>query len=732
MTTTTTNPIFNPTALANGTSALTMRTNALNLSEDLEQAGAVFNDAVRLSEGGLWNVSPSATDVGNQQPYEQLYQADIQAVLNDITAMLANPNQMTVNGTAFTPSATDTGVLTTVQGELQSLLNDAPASVGGTAAAAAAQGLITLTQNEIISQIQGDPALAAALNHPYASGTGATNTGFQDLPVGSDSAAALAAATAQGATLQQIGIVFNAAADLAAGGLNANNLTEFNTDFQAVATGLQNILNNPTELAQIENGESAGQAALTTIHLDTLLNQADLQINKFASEYAVDPVMAARSTNDNTLDMIDIVQNDPSLNVAAGGNNGGMGVSGQATGGTPSASPNVGFAEFPAYLNGAGGVNAHGGTITQYQDDQAQTNFWSQFIAEANQIQTQLNSVANSTAAVPASELQSLITEIQQYQQFGASFDDAQGGVFGARFDNELLSGTLLADTNNAVQGLTAILNNGGTVTTASAGQIEAAGSGFVADANDVSGNNLPLGGTNYNGASLTVAGATTPTGLSSATATVPVSGEVDGNDNPTSGVNLATNNEEFGVTFPNPNATTSTTGTAGTGTTTTTSGTGGGTTTTTTGTGGEGTTTTGSGTSGEGTTQTAGTGCGGTTTAAGTGGEGTSGEGSSATAGTGEGAMTANIASDIAALVQALETGNGSAINQAVATLVTAVSGSSSGAAGSSSAAGSSGGAAGSSSGAAGDGGAAGNSLAAGGEGGGAGHHHFEHMWHF
>ena len=705
-----------------------MRTNALNLSEDLEQAGAVFNDAVRLSEGGLWNVSPSANDVGNQQPYEQEYQADIQAVLNDITAMLANPNQMTVNGVAFTPSNTDTGVLTTVQGELQALLNDAPASVGGTAAAAAAQGLITLTQNQIIGQIQGDSALVAALNHPYASGTGATNTGFQDLPVGSDSAAALTAAEAQGATLQQIGVVFNAAADLAAGGLNANNLNEFNTDFQAVATGLQNILNNPTELAQIENGESAGQAALTTIHLDTLLNQADLQINKFASEYAVDPVMAARSTNDNTLDMIDIVQNDPSLNVAAGGNNGGMGVSGQATGATPSPSANVGFAEFPAFLNGAGGVNAHGGTITQYQDDQAQTNFWSQFIAEANQIQTQLNGVGNSATAVPASELQSLITEIQQYQQFGASFDDAQGGVFGARFDNELLSGTLLADTNNAVQGLTAILNNGGTVTAASAGQIEAAGSGFVADANDVSGNNLPLGGTSYNGASLTVAGATTPTGLSSATATVPVSGEVDGNDNPTSGVNLATNNEEFGVTFPNPNGTTTTT------TTTTAAGTGG---TTTAGAGGEGTTAAGTGgegttgTGGGGTTTAAGTGCGGTT-AAGTGGEATSGEGGSSAAGTGEGAMTAGIASDIAALVQALESGNGSAINQAVATLVTAVSGGTSGAAGSSSAAGSNGGAAGSSSGAGGDGGAAGSSVAAGGEGGAAGHHHFEHMWHF
>ena len=317
MTTSTNNP-FNPTALANGTSTLTMRTNALNLSEDLQQAGTVFNDAVRLSEGGLWNLPASATDVGNQQPYEQLYQANIQALLDDVASMLANPNNMTINGVAYTPSAADTQVLNEVQGQLQTLLNEASASVGGTAAPAQAKGLVHATQNEIINEIQGDSALAAALNEPYASGTGATNTGFQDLPVGSDSASALAAATAQGATLQQIGVVFNEATNLAAGGLNSTNLSEFNTDFQAVGTEIQNILNNPNELAQIESGESPGQAALTTIHLDTILNQVDLQLNKFAAEYAVDPVMAARSTNDNTLDIIDIVQNDLSLNVAAG------------------------------------------------------------------------------------------------------------------------------------------------------------------------------------------------------------------------------------------------------------------------------------------------------------------------------------------------------------------------------------------------------------------------------
>ena len=44
--------------------------------------------------------------------------------------------------------------------------------------------------------------------------------------------------------------------------------------------------------------------------------------------------------------------------------------------------------------------------------------------------------------------------------------------------------------------------------------QILAAGQGFVADANDVSGNNIPTGGGSYVGTSTTVAGATSVAGL--------------------------------------------------------------------------------------------------------------------------------------------------------------------------------------------------------------------------
>jgi hypothetical protein len=111
---------------------------------------------------------------------------------------------------------------------------------------------------------------------------------------------------------------------------------------KAISQGLTQIVNDPAQLAQIEAGQAPQDAALTTVHLDTVLNQVNQQISRFDPMYATNPNVAARSTNDNLLDMIDIVQNDPALNAAAGGN------------GTPG-SANA-FGELPAYLNGAEGM----------------------------------------------------------------------------------------------------------------------------------------------------------------------------------------------------------------------------------------------------------------------------------------------------------------------------------------------------------------------------------------
>lgn len=145
------------------------------------------------------------------------------------------------------------------------------------------------------------------------------------------------------------------------------------------------------------------------------------------------------------------MQNDANLNTAAGGN-GNPGNAG-------------GFSEQPAYLNGPGAVNTHGGTIDVYQDNAAQTAFWSQFITGANQINNDLTAVAaGNTAGIDAFE-----TQIQQYTRLSQSFDKSQGGLFGARFDNELLSGTEKTDPANAPAALHDSAANG--VATANAAQ---------------------------------------------------------------------------------------------------------------------------------------------------------------------------------------------------------------------------------------------------------------------
>jgi hypothetical protein len=477
-----------------------VRNDALGLSTDLAQAGAVFNDSTRLLDGGLWS---NPADSNNQIAYLGMYTTDIHAVLNDINAMLANPNGVTVGGAALNLAAADTGVLNQVQGQLQTLLTLANHSVGNSAAAATNQELIHTAQTSILNEINGDTALATALNGAaFPGGTGANNIGFEALPAGADDAASLTAASGANATLAQIGAVFNAATDLAVGGLNATNLGQFDTDMKAIAAGLTNLVHNPAAVAGIEQGLAAADGALTTVHLDTVLDQINLQINQFDKEYATNPNVAARATNDNLLDIIDIVQGDAALNTAAGGN-GNPGTVG-------------GFAEMPAYLEG---------TITRFQDNQAQTNFWAKFVAEGNVINNALDNVAAGNNTTPG-ELNALITEIQNYNQFGAAFSKAQGGVFGARFDNELSGGTLLADSDNAVHGLQGILNGDtGTALAADQAQIQAAGQGFVADANDVSGNNIPLGGGSYVGTSTTVAGATSVAGVAQGTIPVPGTG---------------------------------------------------------------------------------------------------------------------------------------------------------------------------------------------------------------
>jgi hypothetical protein len=502
------------------------------VTNELGQAGIIFNDAVRLSNGGLWS---QPADDNNQQNYASQYEADISVVKADVASAIANG--ATVNGVSVTPS--DANTLAEIQGQLAAIATAAPHAVGNSAAAVQAEGVLHTNEQLILGEIANDGNLQQALaaSGVMNDGTGTVDQGFQALPAqAADDAAAITAAKA-GANLSDIGTVFNAATNLADGGLNASNLHEFGSDMKAIAAGLQNFINGgglaaaeantaAEQALADDNGISLGAAqALTAVHAQTMLNQIELQINKFDGMYANDPNIAARSTNDNLLDIIDIAQNDPALAASAGN-----------TTGAPS--HDGGFAEQPGYL---------AGTIQHYQDNQAQTDFWSAFIAGANNLNNALTAEANGTAHLDTAGLTSLVQQVQGYQQLGTSFDGAQGGVFGARFDNELLGGTLKADTATALQALHDILNNGGTVSASDAAQLTAAGFGYVADAQDVSGNNAPNGGGIYVGTSTTVAGATT-TQIADANTTT--SGNVNGNEQPTAHPVNGLANDGFGVTY--------------------------------------------------------------------------------------------------------------------------------------------------------------------------------------
>jgi len=526
---------FNKTALANGTSTLLVRSDALNLSTDLVQAGVVFNDAVRSSLG-LFNQSGS----GNQNAFLSSYTTDIKAVQDDIAAMLANTGNVTIGGQTFTLNSTDIAVLTNIEGQLATLQTAAAQTTNTTTLTAAEQTIHSL-ETQILQEINGDAHLSAALNNvTYTATTGATDVAFQNLPAGADDPTSLAAAT-KGTSLKAVGDVFNAVVDLASGGINASNLGEITTDLTAVKQGLTNILNNATMLAQIEAGETANAAALTTIHLQTVLNQVNLQLNKYDSAAANGTTTALRGTADNLLDIIDIVQNDAALNTAAGGNG--------------TAGHTGGFAEDPGGLTG---------TVTKFQDNQAQTNFWASFVAEANTINAQLMAIVNGTGT--ASE--ALITQIKNYENFAATFDAAQGSVFQGRFDNELLNGTVQADSAAAIKALTGILNGDtGAALAADKAELTAAGQGFTADAMDVSGNNIAVGGATYVGTATTVSTATSVHGLAQGTTPVTANPNIA---NGTGGTATSGTTTTAGGTTGTTGAagTTSTTGTTTTGTT--------------------------------------------------------------------------------------------------------------------------------------------------------------------
>jgi len=140
-------------------------------------------------------------------PYLGLYTADIKAVAADLAAI---PKSQFTCSTLATVQA--------IQADHATLLNAAPASVnsgGSFGSVAAADKALHDAQLDIISKVQGNTELAALA-------VSGSHTGFQGVP--QRLATGVTVNSAPHANLAEIGQIFNSAADLAIGGLNASNL----------------------------------------------------------------------------------------------------------------------------------------------------------------------------------------------------------------------------------------------------------------------------------------------------------------------------------------------------------------------------------------------------------------------------------------------------------------------------------------------------------------------------
>lgn len=403
---------------------------------DFAQLGATFNDATRALVGGLWQNAIPEAGQGNGSVVR--YVNDLQTVQSGI--------QQEISAGQFSGDtlANAQAVLT----DLSTAISAANASVTGGqtfGSVAAAETALRNSHLDILDIVNGDKNLSA-----LATADGAT--GFTAAPPTLDG---VSANNAPHANLAEIGAIFNDAANRILGGVNATNKGIISNDIHAVINDMKELMAQQPDTF----------SNLTGIHADTVVRQLELEFN-YIKQAATNPD-AARGSNDNILDIIDIVQGDPTLAQLA--NQGGI----------------SGFAPFPDASN----------PTPKYLDNAAQTNFWANFMADSNSLgQRAMEVVAQNDKAAT----HELITELKTFETRATDFDASQGGIFGARFDNELLgkTSTLGAEVDAMIKGLK----------TGNADLVAAAAEEMHANAADVSGNNLPNTGGTYNPDGLTVA----------------------------------------------------------------------------------------------------------------------------------------------------------------------------------------------------------------------------------
>jgi hypothetical protein len=403
---------------------------------DFAQLGAVYNDATRAMVGGLWQnvVEEGGQGLGSVFRY-----------VNDLESVRAG-FQAGVETGQFTGDT-----LANVQkilADITTATSAADASVNGGGAfgsVAAAETALHDSHIDVLNIVNGDANLKA-----LATADGAT--GFQAVP------ATLNGVTAENAprgNLAELGAIFNDAANRILGGVNESNAGIITNDINTVISGLHDLQqNNPLLFG-----------GLSGVHAEAVNRQLQLELD-YIKQAGVTPD-AGRASNDNILDIIDIIQGDTNLaNMAFQG-----GVSG--------------FTPFPDALN----------PTPKYLDNEGQTTFWANFIAQSNSLGQQAMQLVGSG---DQAAINGFIGQLDAFQKYVTDFDAAQGGIFQARFDNELLgeTSTLGAEVDKMIEGLR----------TGNAPLVAAAADQMHANSADVGGNNIPITGGVYNPDGLTVA----------------------------------------------------------------------------------------------------------------------------------------------------------------------------------------------------------------------------------
>jgi hypothetical protein len=389
-------------------------------------AGTFFNDATRRLEGGLWQI---AVQESNQPTgFVARYVSDLTNVRDTINAERLPGGDL--NGV----SDATADHLDTIVADLTKAINDAPKSVtlfnGAPAVnAAAAQTRIRSEHLQILNIVKHDDALA-----DLATAGGAV--GFKAVPP----KLSVPLEDAPHETFNQIGNIFNDAANRIIGGLgSAANTGAIKADINVMISSL-------TDLAKDFEGRPGVDQQLARIHVLVIRDQLPLWV-KFIDTVNTNPV-APKGSNDITLDLIDIAHGDPVL----------------------AATLTAGWGVYPDFTT----------PPTPYRDDTATKTFFATMDSGANNLGNEgVNDIMTNASAAARADL---ITRLQNFGAFVGAFDAARGGLFEARFDNELVA--INSTTGAAIVAMIEALN------TNNLDLAEAAAAQMHANVADVSGNN--------------------------------------------------------------------------------------------------------------------------------------------------------------------------------------------------------------------------------------------------